>query len=126
MSPRIELSPLADFVAATVIRSTPAERVNHLPDGRTRLMFRLLPGGQADLHVVGPRRRAMYKRTTPCTAFIMVAFQPGGGYPFFGVPLAERESAAGQRCGAQPEECHRCAFFRKNSEPTISVSPCLA
>jgi AraC-like DNA-binding protein len=89
MSPRIELSPLADFVAATVIRSTPAERVNHLPDGRTRLMFRLLPGGQADLHVVGPRRRAMYKRTTPCTAFIMVAFQPGGGYPFFGVPLAE-------------------------------------
>ena len=88
MLPRIE-PPLADFVAATVIRSTPSERVNHLPDGRTRLMFRLLPDGQADLHVAGPRRWAMYKRTTPCTAFIMIVFQPGGGYPFFGVPLAE-------------------------------------
>jgi AraC-like DNA-binding protein len=89
MLPRIELPPLADFVAATVIRSTPPERVNHLPDARTRLMFRLLPDGRADLHVSGPRRRAMYKRTTPCAAFIMIVFQPGGGYPFFGVPLAE-------------------------------------
>lgn len=89
MLPRIDLPPLADFVAATVTRSTPMERVDHLPDGRTRLMFRVLPDGRADLHVSGPRRRAVYKRPAPCAAFIMITFKPDGGYPFFGVPLAE-------------------------------------
>jgi AraC-like DNA-binding protein len=89
MAPASTLPALSDFIAATVVRSTPQERVNHLPDGRTRLMFRLLLDGQADIHVAGPRRRAMYKRTTPCAAFVMIVFQPGGAYPFFGVPLAD-------------------------------------
>ncbi len=81
--------PLSNFIATTVSRSTSQEPVNHLPDGRTRLIFRLLPDGGADLHVFGPRTRAAYKRPAPTSAFVMVTFQPGGGYPFFGVPAAE-------------------------------------
>jgi AraC-like DNA-binding protein len=31
----------------------------------------------------------MYKRASPFRAVVKIVFRPGGGYPFFGVPLAE-------------------------------------
>jgi AraC-like DNA-binding protein len=80
---------LSHFVAETTVRTPNGQHVAQLPDGRTALVFRLLDDGRADLHVVGPRQRAAYKRATPCRLFIKIVFRPGGGAPFFGVPLVE-------------------------------------
>ena len=81
--------PLSRFVADTRVTTSPIERVNLLPDGTAALLFRLSPDGHADLHALGPRTHALYKRATPFVVVLKVIFRPGAGYPFFGIPLME-------------------------------------
>lgn len=83
------MSALSRFVAKAHAPTPAVNQVNHLPDGTSTLIFRLFDDGQADLSVLGPRTHAQYKRASPCSAVLKVVFRPGGGYPFFGVPLAE-------------------------------------
>jgi|HubBroStandDraft_5_1064220.scaffolds.fasta_scaffold302778_1 AraC-like DNA-binding protein len=84
------MSVLSSFVATTHAAAVSAiDRVNRLPDGTSTLIFRLLHDGRADLSVLGPRTRALYKFAPPTRAVAKVVFRPGAGYPFFDVPLAE-------------------------------------
>jgi AraC-like DNA-binding protein len=83
------MSVLSRFVAKAHVAPPTVNQVNHLPDGTSTLIFRLFHDGQADLGVLGPRTHAQYKRASPCCAVLKVVFRPGGGYPFFGVPLVE-------------------------------------
>jgi AraC-like DNA-binding protein len=85
----VSMSVLACFVANTHAATSALDRVNRLPDGTSTLIFRLLEDGRADLSVLGPRRRALYKFAPPSRAVSKVVFRPGGGFPFFDVPLGE-------------------------------------
>ena len=59
-----------------------------LPDGATHLVFRW-SGDATDVSVRGPVRRALYKRVRGIRLAVVVAFAPGGAYPFFGVPVSQ-------------------------------------
>lgn len=85
--------PLTRFVQEVrVITPSPGAAtyaVDHLPDGTTSLLFRLLAPGEGDVSVSGPRTRALYKIVPAIPLAIRVVFLPGGAYPFFGVPVGE-------------------------------------
>jgi AraC-like DNA-binding protein len=102
---------LRNFVAALRVSTPPLTSIDLLPDGTTTLVFRLLDAGRADLVVLGPQTRSLYKRPPRCLLAVGVVFRPGGAYPFFGVPmdeLADRMVAArdlwGRRADALLEQ----------------------
>lgn len=80
---------LRKFIVAVSARATPITDIELLPDGSTTLVFRLRDGDRADLVVLGPQTRALYKRAPRCLLAAQVVFRPGGAYPFFGVPMDE-------------------------------------
>ncbi|WP_437738171.1 helix-turn-helix domain-containing protein [Sorangium sp. So ce1335] len=80
---------LRNFVAAVRTSTPPVTNIDLLPDGTTTLVFRLLDADRADLVVVGPKMRAVYKRVPRFQIVVQVVFRPGGAYPFFGVPMDE-------------------------------------
>jgi AraC-like DNA-binding protein len=84
-------SPLGRFIAdVQVLRARPGERrrsIDFLPDGTTTLVFRALGSGTGGVSVHGPRTRAYYKTAPAIPLAVRVVFWPGGGYPFFGVPI---------------------------------------
>jgi AraC-like DNA-binding protein len=80
---------LRKFIMAVRARATPITDIDLLPDGSTTLVFRLREGDRADLVVLGPQTRALYKRAPRCLLAANVVFRPGGAYPFFGVPMDE-------------------------------------
>ena len=84
-------SPLAAYVENVRVleRIGPATRVEWFPDGTTKMLLRVLPGGAGDLSIAGPRQRALFKTTPPADAAMLVQFAPGGAHPFFGVSLHE-------------------------------------
>ena len=51
------------------------------------LVFRAFGPGTGDVAVRGPLTQAYYKTTPPVPLAVRIVFQPGGAYPFFGVPL---------------------------------------
>ncbi len=60
--------------------------VDSLPDGRTRLVFRVLEEGRrGDVFVVGPRTRAKFKNATGVERVVLVRFKPGWSAPLLGV-----------------------------------------
>lgn len=77
---------LRRFVASARLSAAPTGNIDRLPDGTTTLIFRLHDVDRADLTVLGPQSRATYKRGRALLV-AKVVFQPGGAYPFFGVPL---------------------------------------
>jgi AraC-like DNA-binding protein len=62
--------------------------VDFVPDGTTTVIYRWF-GSALDISVRGPVRRAHYKRVKPIPLAIVVVLRPGGGFPFFGVPMSE-------------------------------------
>ncbi|WP_438019977.1 helix-turn-helix transcriptional regulator [Sorangium sp. So ce315] len=80
---------LRTFVAEVRTRTPPITSLDLLPDGTTTLVFRLLDADRADLVVLGPQTRAIYKRVLRYLLTVQVVFRPGGAYPFFGVPMDE-------------------------------------
>lgn len=67
-------------------RSERALRVEWLPDGRTRLVFRVLEEGRrGDLFVAGPRTRAMFKNAPGVVRSVVLPFKPGWSAPLLGV-----------------------------------------
>lgn len=80
---------LRNFVAAVRAITPPVANLDLLPDGTTSLVFRLLDEDRADLVVLGPKTRAVYKRVPRFLLAVLVVFRPGGAYPFFGVPMDE-------------------------------------
>jgi AraC-like DNA-binding protein len=59
-----------------------------LPDATSALTFRAAAGGaRGDLTASGAVSRAAYKRVPGELFAISVIFEPGGAYPFFGVPM---------------------------------------
>jgi AraC-like DNA-binding protein len=63
-----------------------ALRVEWLPDGRTRLVFRVLEEGRrGDLCVAGPRTRAMFKNAPGVVRSVVLPFKPGWSAPLLGV-----------------------------------------
>lgn len=95
--PALAASPtrglLHRFVARVeVVRPRAGElrrSVDFLPDGTTTLVFRALGGGAGDVGVRGPMTRAYYKTAPAIPLSLRVVFRPGGGYPFFGVPVRD-------------------------------------
>jgi AraC-like DNA-binding protein len=80
---------LRNFIVAVRAGATPITNIELLPDGTTTLVFRLRDANRADLVVLGPQTRAVYKRGPSCLLAAQVVFRPGGAYPFFGVPMDE-------------------------------------
>jgi AraC-like DNA-binding protein len=63
-----------------------ALRVEWLPDGRTRLVFRVLDEGlRGDLSVAGPRTRALFKNAPGVVRSVVLPFKPGWSAPLLGV-----------------------------------------
>jgi AraC-like DNA-binding protein len=94
VTPRDTESPpasraLRNFVVAVRAGTSPITNIDLLPDGTTTLAFRLVDADRADLTVLGPQTRAVYKRAPRCLLAAKVVFRPGGAYPFFGVPMDE-------------------------------------
>ncbi|WP_438044581.1 helix-turn-helix domain-containing protein [Sorangium sp. So ce128] len=80
---------LRNFVVAVRASAPPITNLDLLPDGTTSLVFRLLDADRADIVVLGPKTRAVYKRVPRFLLAVQVVFRPGGAYPFFGVPMDE-------------------------------------
>jgi AraC-like DNA-binding protein len=80
---------LRNFVVAVRAGTPPVTNIDLLPDGTTTLVFRLRDADRADLVVLGPQTRSVYKRAPSCLLAVQVVFRPGGAYPFFGVPMDE-------------------------------------
>jgi hypothetical protein len=89
----VNASILSPFVAETQIWTPAVERVNPLPDGTGTSIFRLTDDGSADISVLGPRRRARYKRAPRVRGVVKVVFRPGGAYPFSDAPLTPAQLA---------------------------------
>jgi AraC-like DNA-binding protein len=89
-APRPELLP---FVSEVRMGISPGvgirQAIEHLPDGRSSILFRLTRSGAGDLSAIGPRSIARYKQADAVPLFVNVLFRPGGGSPFFRTPLFE-------------------------------------
>lgn len=60
--------------------------VEHLPDGRTTLVLRVLEEGRkGDLTVAGPRTHARFKIATGVARAVVLQFKPGWSVPLLGV-----------------------------------------
>jgi hypothetical protein len=64
-------------------------RVTHLPDTATTLVFRTTAAGRSDLLVVGPRTRASYFAGKDLRVCINVLLRPGTARPVLGVPISQ-------------------------------------
>jgi AraC-like DNA-binding protein len=88
-----ERRPLERFIERIEIKTArPGElrrTVDIFPDGTTSLVFRALGGGAGDIGVRGPLTHAYYKTAPAIPLSMRIVFRPGGGYPFFGVPVSE-------------------------------------
>jgi AraC-like DNA-binding protein len=63
-----------------------ALEVEHLPDGRTTLVFRVLEEGRrGDVTVAGPRTHARFKNATGVARAVILQFKPGWSTPLLGV-----------------------------------------
>ncbi|HEX7663394.1 MAG TPA: helix-turn-helix domain-containing protein [Polyangiaceae bacterium] len=80
---------LARFVedVSVVVGNGELRKVHSLPDGRTRVVFRLLEKDRrGDVSIAGPRTRAHFKETRDFVHAVVVCLKPGWSTPLFGVP----------------------------------------
>ena len=85
-APTFSLSRFIENVRVLVPIAGRARPIERLPDGRTTLVFRVLEGGQkADVNILGPRTRALFKNATGVTRAVMLQFKPGWSAPLLGV-----------------------------------------
>jgi AraC-like DNA-binding protein len=85
-APTFSLSRFIEEIRAVVPVAGQALEVEHLPDGRTTLIFRVLDEGRkGDVTVAGPRTRALFKNATGVTRAVMLQFKPGWSAPLLGV-----------------------------------------
>jgi AraC-like DNA-binding protein len=81
------LSRFVEDVRVVVPVAGRALEMARLPDGRTSLIFRLVDDGlRADLSVLGPRTRALFKHATGLARVVILQFKPGWSAPLLGVP----------------------------------------
>jgi AraC-like DNA-binding protein len=90
-------SPVFGFVesvrAVAPISGRP-RRVDHLPDGRTCLVFRVMERRRrGDLTVTGPRRRALLKDASGFVQAVVVQLKPGWSTPLLGVAASDLTDA---------------------------------
>ncbi|MEV5574805.1 hypothetical protein AB0L06_32620 [Spirillospora sp. NPDC052269] len=71
------------------LSGTAANRLAHLPDTATSLVFRSAAGGRADLLVVGPRTRAAYFTGKELPLCVRARLRPGAARSALGVPISE-------------------------------------
>ncbi|MGI5227753.1 helix-turn-helix domain-containing protein [Actinoallomurus sp. CA-142502] len=64
------------------------ERLVHVPDTATALVFRTRADGRGDLVVVGPRTRAAYFAGKDLPVCLRVRLRPGTARPLLGVPIS--------------------------------------
>jgi AraC-like DNA-binding protein len=85
-APTFSLSRFFEDVRVIVPVPGRALDVEHLPDGRTSLVFRVLEEGRrGDLTVAGPRTRARFKHATGVVRAVILQFKPGWSAPLLGV-----------------------------------------
>jgi AraC-like DNA-binding protein len=77
---------IARFVEEARVTSGGPVAVEWLPNGRTSLVVRMVERGAGDVHVVGPRTRAKFKRATGVARAAVIRFKPGWSQTLFGVP----------------------------------------
>lgn len=77
---------IARFVEEARVASGSPVAVEWLPNGRTSLVVRIVERGTGDVHVVGPRTRAKFKRATGVARAAVIQFKPGWSRTLFGVP----------------------------------------
>ncbi|MFT2016685.1 helix-turn-helix domain-containing protein [Streptomyces sp. 796.1] len=65
------------------------DRLVHLPDTATSLVFRAAPGGDGDLLVVGPRTRARYAAGKELPVCLRATLRPEVARAVLGVPISE-------------------------------------
>jgi AraC-like DNA-binding protein len=82
-------SRLARFIECVEVLAPVGSRpleLQRLPDGRTKLVLRVLDRGRSgDLTIVGPRTRATFKTATDVAQVVIVRFKPGWSSPLLGV-----------------------------------------
>jgi AraC-like DNA-binding protein len=89
-APTFSLSRFIEDVRVLVPVAGRALDVQWLPDGRTTLVFRVLATGlSANLSVVGPRSRALFKTPTDVARAVTIRFRPGYSAPFLGGAASE-------------------------------------
>lgn len=60
-------------------------RIEELPNGRTNLHFRVMDDGRtADVTIMGPRTRALFKSATGVAQVVSLRFKPGYSAPLLG------------------------------------------
>lgn len=77
---------IARFVEEARVVSGSPVAVEWLPNGRTSVVVRIVERGTGDVHVVGPRTRAKFKRATGVSRAAVIQFKPGWSRTLFGVP----------------------------------------
>lgn len=82
-APTLPLARLVEDVRAVVPRT--GQPFAQLPDGRTKLVFRVMAGGGGDVAVSGPRTRAAFKEVSGVARALVLAFKPGWSAPALGV-----------------------------------------
>lgn len=64
-------------------------RFETLPNGNTSFVFRVTEGARsADMAVLGPRTRALFKRPTGVVRVVLLQLEPGWSRPLLGVPAS--------------------------------------
>jgi len=79
------------FVEEVLVRGPDADgttRAERLPDGRTRIVFRTLDAG-ADLTVMGPLTRAVFKQKRGIQRMVSVQLKPGWSSPLLGTATSQ-------------------------------------
>lgn len=134
---------IARFVEEARVASGSPVAVEWLPNGRTSLVVRIVERGTGDVHVVGPRTRAKFKRATGVARAFVIQFKPGWSRTLFGVPahqltdqlvsLEDLWASAGRAVTAEllathsvPELLHRLSRVIAARAPSESTSAPLA
>jgi AraC-like DNA-binding protein len=85
-SSTFSLSRFVEAVRVVVPASGDALNVDWLPDGRTRLVFRVLEEGRrGDVSAAGPRTRALFKNASGVARAVTVQLKPGWAASLLGV-----------------------------------------
>jgi AraC-like DNA-binding protein len=85
--PRRDLAPYVESIRWAEARGDGTYPLEHLPDARATILFRLTADRRGDLSVAGPRTRAHFKLAHRVPLLVRVVFRAGCAYPFLGVPV---------------------------------------
>lgn len=123
-------APLLRLFEGSRVMRCAGERLEVLPDGRTRLVFRTVPTrGVADVWVSGPRTRAHVKRE-PGVQMLVVPFKPGWASPVLGIAasaLKDRVVRLDELWGEAAQVlCEALRSARSDTEALQRIAECCA